>query len=187
MFAADHVCGLRRYNNAKFVYTETAYKHFLKAGQGFRGPTHAFFPGLLPADFEDRSEMISVADSMEDVDFFKDGSIVVVPLPGHCLGHVGVKVTLPDSAAAVTVPTSSQPGQTGQMIAIQPKTRVFFAGDACWNRRNLDGDGPHWLTFVVVHHSKSDYLSSMEKISGLKQEGYAILPSHCRQSYSLLQ
>jgi glyoxylase-like metal-dependent hydrolase (beta-lactamase superfamily II) len=166
-FHADHIGGARDFPNARFVCYQNAYQK-VRGKTGFAALQQAFLPGLLPDDFEARTifaedrPLIDISDFYapfeQGVDLFGDGSVVVVPLPGHAHGHYGA------------------------VIATEPAP-TFLVADACWlskaYRENLL---PHPLANMVFANPAA-YRASLEKIHTLHRNRpqIRILPSHCQE------
>ncbi|MEM8678807.1 MAG: MBL fold metallo-hydrolase [Planctomycetota bacterium] len=96
-FHADHVGGLGEFATARYVYRTGALSLLRKLGR-WRQLDHAFLEGLLPADFEQRGEGLTDAQfsssgallqGFKAFDYFGDGSMLLVDLPGHAIGHTG--------------------------------------------------------------------------------------------------
>lgn len=103
-FHGDHLCGLKDFPQAEFIYLPEAYEavrhlHPVAATQA------AFLPGLIPADFEGRSRPVqslqwqvlpkSYAPFALGADLLGDGSLLGISLPGHAHGQMGVLVHTP--------------------------------------------------------------------------------------------
>ncbi len=116
-FHADHIGGLRDFPNAKFICSKEAFDSIQQL-KGIKALLAAFIPTLLPADFSKRVQII------ESNDLLGDESLVVIDLPGHA------------------------PGQIGLMI----EQRVLLAADACWTssayKKYLL---PHPLSRLIIH------------------------------------
>ena len=96
-FHGDHVAGLRCFPEARFIHRGQSLAELRQLSA--RKQVHqAFLPMLLPEDFDDRS--ISIPESAFDTidgslaglcvhDYFGDGSLILVDLPGHAVGHTG--------------------------------------------------------------------------------------------------
>lgn len=104
-FHGDHISGLEDFPQATFVYLEEAYEA-IKNLNNYQLVMRGVLRNLFPKDFVARSKPISLksainfSSSNSDIqqmfgnsfDFFGDGSLVVVALPGHCCGHMGLIV-----------------------------------------------------------------------------------------------
>ena len=101
-FHADHVSGLTLFPKARFVASAGAWNAFRSASR-LGNLRHGIFAGLLPHDFADRLDVIEATAPFQPPlfphgphgapfghDLLGDGSLIAVPLPGHCDGHVGL-------------------------------------------------------------------------------------------------
>ena len=95
-FHADHISAARDLPNARFYASGSAYRQ-LRQWSHWKRIRHGVFMGLLPPDFEARLTDFENAPIIDDPlglgasrDLFEDGSVLIVPLPGHAIGHVGV-------------------------------------------------------------------------------------------------
>lgn len=91
---ADHISGLLDLNGAS-VFGHAASTRRLLSQHSLTQRRHGLFAELLPTDFTERLQPFEDApDTMTPLgngrDLFGDGSVVVVPLPGHMDGHHGV-------------------------------------------------------------------------------------------------
>jgi glyoxylase-like metal-dependent hydrolase (beta-lactamase superfamily II) len=200
-FHADHVSGLRDFSNARYVCLSSEYQAIKVLGQSssFTAVRHAFIPSLLPDDFDQRVLIIDdegfktpggryvrhldVKYAPFDVgfDLFQDGSLLIVPLPGHTPGHLGCFVT------------------------DKNQERYFMVGDACWHSKSYRGHTaelhdpkgdiipPSYLT-SLIHHNWNSYLATLRAIRTLYidkvdhkvwgHDNLHIIPSHCPEVYN---
>jgi glyoxylase-like metal-dependent hydrolase (beta-lactamase superfamily II) len=164
-FHADHVAGLRDFPDAQFVAAEAAYADVC-GRTGWRALARAFVPALLPDDFERRAELLptftgpALGALGPTHDLFGDGSAVMVALPGHARGQVG-------------------------LLARTAGGPVLFAADACWlsdsYRRNLP---PHYLTRLITDDARAmkRTLTCLHQFSQ-DQPAVAVVPSHCPEAF----
>ncbi len=165
-FHADHISGLRDFPNANFIYLPKAYES-VKHLTGVSALHAAFIPGLIPADFEERSTPIQ-SDNLKPLpysqfpkgfDLFGDGSVVAVELPGHAHGQIGVFLTL----------------EAGEV--------VFLIADASWTSRAVrENIVPNWLGRLVL----DDYTAFKKTLLALhlfqkEHPEILIVPPHCRE------
>ena len=169
-FHADHIGGARDFPHARFVCYENAWRK-IRHLTGFAALKQAFLPGLLPPDFEARTQAVEQLAQVElparfrpfetGADLLGDGSVVVVPLPGHAPGHYGV---LLDTAPAPT----------------------FLVADACWlSRAYREHLLPHPMAYLIMEDALG-YQATMRRLHELHKHDpqVAILPSHCREVWA---
>jgi len=162
-FHPDHVAGLKDFPHAELIASRDAWAA-IRGCKGFPAMVrHAFLPGLLPDDFEDRLHLI---ESFTDPgmgsfsachDLFGDGSVRLFELPGHAAGQIGALL------------------QTGI------DKREFLVADAAWTSsaiRNLSL--PHWATRTFLH-SFAEMKRTLEKVNHFQLQfpDIDILPTHC--------
>lgn len=168
-FHADHVGGARDFPNARFVCSEEAWRR-LRPLRGLAAVRRAFLPGLLPPDFQDRVEALEGLRQVElpsqfrpfetGADLFGDGSVVLVPLPGHAAGHYGVLL------------------RTGP-------APTFLVADACWlSRAYRELLPPHPLVDLILEDPRA-YRESLRRLHELHRRNptVALLPSHCSEVF----
>ena len=96
-FHADHIGAVRLFAASKFVFREASHDQLqtMSKPQQFH---NGFLPELLPDDFLSRAQSIHEAQFAIDhnrfphfasLDYWGDGSLVLIDLPGHALGHTG--------------------------------------------------------------------------------------------------
>ena len=166
-FHADHIGGLKDFPNATFHCLRAAFDSARKL-QGWRAVKHAFLPGLLPPDFQERVMFAEAAPQVrlpvrhapftEARDLFGDGSLLAVDLPGHAVGQMGVFLT----------------GMDGR--------DCLLAADACWlSRQYREFLMPHPLVRLLVDWQA--YKITLQKLHHLHLNNSAlrILPAHCAE------
>jgi glyoxylase-like metal-dependent hydrolase (beta-lactamase superfamily II) len=198
-FHADHVSGLRDFSNAKFVCLESEYTAIQVLGKSssFTAARHAFIPALLPPDFDKRVLTISDKGFKQQTeqfkrhldpryapfdvvyDLFNDGTVSIVPLPGHTPGHLGCFIKKQDEL-------------------------YFLIGDACWHSKSFQGTSdnlhdpkgdiipPSYVT-SLIHFNWNSYLQTLRAIRKLyidqkngqvwANQNLHIIPSHCPEVY----
>lgn len=159
-FHGDHIAGLGDFPEARFVYRSHSLDE-LRRHHVWSQVRHGFLAGLLPADFDARGDSISEdrfqpgADRWHEfrtLDYWGDGSIVLVDLPGHAEGHTGYVLDAPDGA-------------------------VFYIVDATWDVDvMLAGRGLPWPS-RGFQYSYADYLQTQEKLRRLTE--ISMLACHC--------
>ena len=94
-FHADHICGLKDFNNAKFICSNKAYQN-IKNKTGFKALLDGYLPELLPNNFIDRVnfvekfQQINYNNLIKGYDIFNDKSIIAIELNGHAKGQMGL-------------------------------------------------------------------------------------------------
>jgi glyoxylase-like metal-dependent hydrolase (beta-lactamase superfamily II) len=90
-------------------------------------------------------------------DFFGDGSVVLVPMPGHTPGSTGVFVTLPNG------------------------NRFLAIGDTSWTREGVDWPAEKpWLTRRMVDHDAAEIREQLILLHQLQRANpeLVIVPAH---------
>lgn len=167
-FHADHICGLRDFPKAIYIYFREAYDA-VRRRRGLNAVRAGFLPGLIPSDFEQRSLPIDGTKLSplpaefipfdQGVDLFGDESVMAVLLPGHAHGQMGL------------------------FLSTKEQRRVFLAADACWHSRAYrELLFPHPITRLVLADAQA-YRDTLKKLHQLHQNnpGLHIFPSHCRE------
>ena len=163
-FHADHMAALSDFPRAKIHYMDECLSSLLRLSR-FGQVRQGFLRGLLPDNFEKRSMPFKKSDfthtsvmgnSFEEAyDFFGDGLILGVSLPGHVKGQLG--------------------------LYIAGERPVFLVSDACWlskaYRENLL---PSPLAMLFMNCSR-DYKRTLTQIHSLYKyrTDIVIMPSHC--------
>jgi glyoxylase-like metal-dependent hydrolase (beta-lactamase superfamily II) len=168
-FHADHVAGLRDFPRAQLVFSQEALAP-LRRSRSLRQVRHGFLPGLMPEDVDARTRHVEDLpraavertihpDLPRSHELFGDGSVVVVGLPGHAPGHVGLLVRTEHA-------------------------EVLLAGDACWTRRAFTHLlMPHPVARLVTHSWRT-YRVTLRALHDLhvRRPDLLIVPSHCAES-----
>jgi len=168
-FHADHTAGLRDFPLARLVFGRDALTP-LRRGSALGQVRRGFLPGLLPEAIDERTvhaeDLPTAPAELWDHpglpsahDLSGDGSVVVVGLPGHAPGHIGLLV------------------RTGRADAL-------LVGDACWTRRAFtDLQMPHPVARLVTHSWRT-YQQTIRALHDLhtRRPDLVIVPSHCAES-----
>jgi glyoxylase-like metal-dependent hydrolase (beta-lactamase superfamily II) len=140
----DHVGGVRWFPEATFVVA-TLRRSRVREGV-FRALLPPWFaPGVIADE-----EPATVVAGMTGFDLLGDGSVLVVPLPGHARGHLGVLV----------------------------EGRVLVAGDAAWGREFLGWSArlrrlPRFISDDARAHERTS-----EELARLETTGVRLCFSH---------
>lgn len=165
-FHADHVAGLHDFPHARLITTSKGLA-FARSFHGWRALQHGLIPDLLPHDFGERATLIDqftgpALDSLGVThDLFGDGSALLVPLPGHARGQVG-------------------------MLARTPGGSLLFAADGSYLSRGIrENRAPHWITTLFVDDMRAVRLTvaSLHAFAR-KQPDVLIVPTHCPDAFA---
>jgi len=157
-FHPDHIGGVRDFPNATIWASRRGYDDVFGT-RGLARWRRAWFPELLPTDFQHRVRWIedapaSLAPTGAAVDLFGDGAIVLVDLPGHAAGQVGLWLE-------------------------RPERPVLLAADACWMSRSVRENRPaSWLTNLITHDPAATR-RTLTALHELHKQGVHIVPAHC--------
>tara|TARA_B100000767_G_scaffold53326_1_gene48962 strand:+ start:2141 stop:2986 length:846 start_codon:yes stop_codon:yes gene_type:complete len=164
-FHADHIGGLKDFNDAAFYCTKSAYEQ-VQNMSGFFAFSKGILKDLIPNDFEERMSSIeNFAVEMEDdvfgikYDLFNDGSIIIYRLPGHAAGQVGIEVET-------------------------HKKKYFLVADSSWDKRAYQENKLPNSLVRLFFDSWKDYIDSLEKVSQYHQKypKVLIIPTHCSKT-----
>ena len=165
-FHGDHVGGLLDFPESEIVCTRAGYEH-LCSRRGVRALAKAYLPELVPTNLPDRARFIDEFESpaLEGLgpthDLLGDGTIQLVPLPGHARGQIGALVSLGDSP-------------------------VMLAADGCWQRESyLRQQPPHWITHGFVDDPRAAR-TTLQRLGEFHQAHpeIPIIPTHCPVAYA---
>jgi glyoxylase-like metal-dependent hydrolase (beta-lactamase superfamily II) len=165
-FHADHVAGLRDFPTSRLLATKAAYDD-VRPRRGVSALRRAFIPSLLPPDFERRATLIrsfngpALPGLGPTHDLFGDGSALLVELPGHARGQVG-------------------------MLANTEAGPVLFAADGCWLTRQVrERRPPHPITNLFAD-DPAGVRSTIERLHAFMQArpDVAVVPSHCPEAFA---
>jgi len=157
-FHADHISAARELVNAQFYACGQAYAE-LERSSHLKRILHGVFLDLLPDDFAERLTAFEESPTADGpyglgpcFDLFEDGSVLIVPLPGHAIGHVGVAF----------------PGA---------ETPLLYAADAEWLRGALD-PGRSGLAAGLIGHDREASKASNAKALAFEQAGGRVVLCH---------
>lgn len=164
-FHADHVAGLHDFPAATFLAGREAWTAVRKLSS-VRALARAFIPSLMPVDFERRALLIDdfsgpvVHPFGGSYDIFSDGSALLIRLPGHAKGQLG-------------------------LMAHTMGGRMLFAADSYWMDASIRERAlPHGITRLVV----DDWPALKHTIHKLADFALAnpevrILSTHCSEAF----
>jgi glyoxylase-like metal-dependent hydrolase (beta-lactamase superfamily II) len=130
-------------------YLKSLYNHcrneIISVDFAIRGKSHGFFNRA--------------------VDLWDDGSMVLVALPGHTKGQMGL-----------------------YMHDVESRD-LFFVGDAAYVQDNIRNNIPTSKLFQVVYASPADFVKTLEMLHNLQQShpDLLMIPSHCPETWDTLK
>jgi glyoxylase-like metal-dependent hydrolase (beta-lactamase superfamily II) len=168
-FHADHIGGLKDFENATIYCSQTAYKQVKKISN-FLSFSKGILKYLIPDDLENRLKFVETfcQPEVDDIfgkryNLFNDDSIYVYNLPGHAAGQIGISL------------------QTN-------KAKYFLIADACWDERAFKILAlPHPIV-KLFFDSWKDYKNIILKIKQFheKYPEVIIVPTHCQKTTNRL-
>ncbi|HEV7278998.1 MAG TPA: MBL fold metallo-hydrolase [Pirellulaceae bacterium] len=171
-FHGDHIGALRDFEGlpAKYVYRPSERQHLERLGY-LAQLCSGYLSSLVPADLEDRGEAIeetAFAPGEGDlagfrvVDYWHDGSLLLVDLPGHSFGHYGVLLRTADGP-------------------------LFYVVDACWSVRAMLQGKRLPSPARQAQHSFEEYAKTQEKLRDLaRRSDLPIVACHCKSTEARL-
>jgi glyoxylase-like metal-dependent hydrolase (beta-lactamase superfamily II) len=165
-FHADHIGGVADFPQARYVYRAVGFEA-VRHLRGMGALRAGFLSGLLPQDFLARSRALTDADfkvgryGFHDFDvacdLFGDGSVLLVDLPGHAIGQIGLLARSRDGR------------------------RYFLVADACWGERAYREMRLPSPVARVIFANWSTYKDTLGKIHRLSRQEpeLQIVPCHC--------
>jgi glyoxylase-like metal-dependent hydrolase (beta-lactamase superfamily II) len=165
-FHADHIAGLLDFPQAELVASAAGYSDAAPRS-GFNALRRGCIPELLPADFTRRANFISEFTGPPlpalgpTHDLLGDGSLLLVELPGHARGQLG-------------------------MLAHTERGRVLLAADGAWfsesfRKKRLPGR----MSYNIVDDAQA-VGTTLEKLHAfaLACPDVLIVPTHCPEVYA---
>ncbi|MBM9460903.1 MBL fold metallo-hydrolase [Nocardioides sp. zg-536] len=166
-FHGDHVAGLRDHPNAQVLAGGAGLAQVRRLGR-IGALRHGLLPGLLPEDVAARFRAVeelpgvdlAVSPTGTGWDLLGDRSLLVVPLPGHMPGHLGLLLTATDGR------------------------QVLLAGDAAWSTRAITEPAP---PSRLVGAGFDDWTAALGTLGHLHRLHRAhpellVLPAHCDEA-----
>lgn len=163
-FHGDHISGLKDFPKTHFMASKKGWD-YVKDKRGFSALIKAFVPGLIPENFTTRLSFIENFEKVqlsEELAPFTEGyyvpnsnkELIVVDLPGHAAGHVGIFVAT----------------ETGWEL---------IASDAAWRRENYrELIMPMRVANIIMDNSAA-FKNTLQKLHQLDEKRKVnILLSH---------
>jgi glyoxylase-like metal-dependent hydrolase (beta-lactamase superfamily II) len=178
-FHADHITALPDFPAARFVYLPHAFGHLrspsTRSGQTSSDMKHAFLRGLIPSDFDSRSQEVDISKPIllseeyapfkTGFDLLGDGSLIGVELPGHAHGQMGLFAR----------------DESGQIF--------FFVADAAWLKQSIvENRPPHKVADFLF----PDPVAYRETLKDLQTFYFThpethVVPSHCEETIRAME
>jgi glyoxylase-like metal-dependent hydrolase (beta-lactamase superfamily II) len=164
-FHADHVAGLRDFPHAALIASHAAYED-AASRRGFRALLRGIIPALLPEDFAARAIFVSefTGPALPALgpthDLFGDGALLLVPLPGHARGQLG-------------------------LLARTERCPILFAADGCWlSRAYREQRPPHPLANLIADEPRA-IRTTIARLHAFATAcpDVAIVPTHCSAAF----
>lgn len=160
------VAGLFDFPAAEFIASRPAYED-IAFRRGLHALSRAFIPDLLPGDFSARARFLTSFEGPSlpalgpTNDLFGDGSLLLLRLPGHACGQLG-------------------------LLAHTERGRILFTADGCWQRRSIrECRPPSRLTHLFIDDSRAAR-STMCRLHDFARAwpDVVIVPSHCPEAFA---
>ncbi len=169
-FHVDHIGGTRLFPESQFVYRSESLDQ-LNQMTHWKQINDGFVPALLPADFRERGTEVKESsfsagakplEQFQTFDYWGDGSLMLIDLPGHALGHTGYLLNT----------------NTGPML---------YVVDAFWDSRPFEtGRKLPWLSRHIFHSYKLSQQTNQRLRDLSKQHSLVPLACHCPLTQRLI-
>jgi glyoxylase-like metal-dependent hydrolase (beta-lactamase superfamily II) len=118
---------------------------------------------IMPIDFTVRGKSHNIFNTA--VDLWDDGTMYLVPLPGHTKGQMGLYMNNVESRD------------------------LFFIGDAAYLQDNIRYNIPPSKLFQIVYTSPKDFVKTLNMLYELQKANPDLLmiPSHCPETWNMLK
>jgi glyoxylase-like metal-dependent hydrolase (beta-lactamase superfamily II) len=162
-FHADHIAGLNCFPEVQYIHRGQVCDR-LQQQSASKQVRHGFLAEFIPGDFGERSQIIREDQftqgegdwsEFQVLDYWGDGSLILVDLPGHADGHYG-------------------------FVLQTQEQRLFYIVDACWHVQvMLDRSPLPWIS-RRFQHDESAYFATQDKLRRLTERtGIELLACHC--------
>jgi glyoxylase-like metal-dependent hydrolase (beta-lactamase superfamily II) len=163
-FHADHIAGLRDFPHARFIASRAAWDD-ASARQGFRALLRGVIPTLIPGDFAARADLLAPFTGPPlpalgpTHDLFGDGSALLVDLPGHARGQIG-------------------------LLARTERGPLLLAADGCWLSRSYQERRPPAPLAGLIADDARAVTTTIARLHAFAtaRPDVAILPTHCPEA-----
>jgi glyoxylase-like metal-dependent hydrolase (beta-lactamase superfamily II) len=172
-FHGDHIAGLKAFSRARIACSRAGLEAARRGGT-WRALAGGVLRQLIPADFEARVRFFedlataplptAFRPFAEGADLLGDGSLLAVPLPGHCPGHWGLVAR--DEADALH----------------------FLVADAAWSSRAIREDrAPPTLTTALLGRTRP-YRETLHRLHQMARDApdLVVTPAHCAERAAII-
>lgn len=175
-YHGDHIAGLKDFAQAKFIASRSdsdAMQGLIKGRfTRVKATMHGHLPALLPTNYW---QQVIYADTLTPVtlpawmqpftdgfDVYGDGSCLIVPLPGHSHGQLGL--LLPN---------------------VKDRGPVFLVADSCWSMPACKAGRLPLPVANFVQDDTRQYRQTFTQLQTLanREPDVHCLPSHCIQTF----
>ena len=153
----DHASGIEDFPHAEVWTTRAEHVWALEAAGDEPGYIASQFDGPSIRWRHVELEPTPYRSFDESADLFDDGSVVVVPMPGHTPGSLGMFVNLPSGR------------------------RLFFTGDTTWSIEGFRRPAhKFWLSSRMVDHDRERLARTIAQVHALMQADpeLVVVPAH---------
>ena len=162
-FHGDHIAGLKDFPNVPMIASYEGWEG-VRLQQGFRALMKGFVPALMPDDFDQRLmsiesfKQVQLDPSLSPLTYAyelpnSDGEILLVPLPGHAIGHYGALILTDDGWQ-------------------------LLASDAAWSYKNYREDRLPMKPAHLIMDNVPAFYQTLEVLKALDAKQIPILLSH---------
>ncbi|KPD03077.1 MBL fold metallo-hydrolase [Moellerella wisconsensis] len=161
-FHGDHIAGLRDFPQIDYICSGDGWQKTRKL-RGFSALKNAFVPGLIPEDFETRVKFYEAFPRCplpDELQILGEGfavntekTLLIVPLPGHAAGHIGLCV-------------------------LTEQGWILLAADAAWSPTNYRQlRGPMAIANIIMD-DKQAYYETLNKLHEIDKRHVEIQLCH---------
>lgn len=162
-FHADHIAGLKDFPSVSMIASTIGWNG-VRLQKGFRALMKGFIPALMPVDFSQRLigiesfKQVQLDSSLSPLEYAYElpnshGEILLVPLPGHAVGHYGALI-LTDGGWQL------------------------LASDAAWSYKNYREERFPMKPAHLIMDNVPDFYQTLEILKVLDAKKIPILLSH---------
>ena len=167
-FHGDHIAGLRDLPSAAVIAMKSGFEAIRRRGR-WGGVLQGMLPYLLPEDLPQRLNFAETYPEMElpspwqllgrGYDLLGDSSLILVPLPGHTAGHMGL------------------------LLRDEQGRAVLLAADSSWSLSAVRENNPPSRVVRPIIHDWSSYCRTLNALHVLlgRHAELVVLPSHCNE------